>query len=175
MKILIILMSFYVASAQAVNLWCSNNGEYRKGPYSVLGLKGRGNYLCVNAPLEGIDLETRSGLKFDQGKFVLKLKGVGLGIENNLIAAFTLICPTINHRALGVEEYTKRNGRIKSGVTELYGVRADAAVVLGAGAAMFVDQRGNPCFMGELKAGALGLSVSGLKMQIRRVSEWYDG
>jgi len=118
--------------------------------------------------------ETLTGIdpRLDQVTYYGELEGKGLGARWTGWEGFTIICPTVRRKALGVEsfEVTKRNGekRTRKGTKNFYGIKASVGLVFGLDGAVFANGRGGVCVLGGAQFLTAGFGVSGMKLNIER-------
>lgn len=115
----------------------------------------------------GFDVQTES-FEYDA-----EIEGRGLQLSYILGEQIVISCPTVRNNAMGVTEYTNKRGITKKGVTEFYGAKASAGVVVGADAGVFVNKRGGACVLLGLQAG-FGFGVSGAKLTIKNKRRGLD-
>lgn len=88
------------------------------------------------------------------------IEGWGLGKRWALGEMLSLTCPTVREQALGVSSYTAKNGKVKNGMTDFYGLKVSAGIGLGADLGIFGNERLGVCILAGFQVLSIGFGVS---------------
>jgi hypothetical protein len=96
----------------------------------------------------------------EKDEYSVQIEGFGLGIRIAAMEALTIVCPTVRARALGVETFVNKRGKIKKGAETFYGVKATAAMAIGVDGAVFANNKGGICVLVGAQLAGFGAGVS---------------
>ncbi len=155
-------------SLQASTVLFCHQDEFGSYDNTHIVLNDYLNLRCSSHRLEGFNEETQSGLGFDDDYYNVTIQGKGLGIRVTSIEGLMITCPTVRRKALGLEEFTNKRGKVKKGVTKLHGVKVAASALVGVDVGLFVNGKGGICLLKGITFGSIGLGISGAKMEVTR-------
>lgn len=146
------ITSTLVTNANAVTLACQGGDtslehnllrEDITANCKVVDLKMSGD--VVNGRVENFDL-------LDADEVNMTLTGVGPGIRKTLLEGIIINCPLV----FTTDRLVRSN---------FYGVKAEAGILLGASAGVFVNKRFGACFLTSFRVHSYGVGISASKVK----------
>ena len=108
-------------------------------------------------------------------RFNVTISGVGLGLFGASQEGFILTCPNVRAKAIGRTTFINRKGEEKKGIIEFYGLKAEAAALMGATGAVFANKNGGLCVLTGIDVLGFGAAIVGAKLEIEECEMAYHG
>ena len=134
------------------------------------------NLVCesLNTPSSGFIMDNAFdcspiGKHNSDAFYRLEIFGAGALFSGAMTEGFVVTCPDVRERAFGVKKFVNRRGKTKRGVTKFYGLKAEAAVIVGTTAGVVVNRNGGACILAGGSLISFQAGLYGVRMEFTKL------